>query len=303
MANVLLTIVASALVGASVTRWWTRRMSKPSTAAGSLPLIAGKPEEWTHFASRHRPFLERFPELKTAVNLAFFRDFESDRPVDPLVFYMGRLCTEEFFEILLLCANGYGVGGLKLLRGVYERVVTMRRLSAHPDETDSFLDFHLVQNGKLARAALDTFGTDLTEEQRGRLEAAVKEYDRVKPQFMVPDCTECGTQRVNHTWSRLDFVAMARSVGPTGSLLVPCYYQPLSYAHSTAQAFLSRLKITTGDEMSFVNGPEREQADQVLMLAHNLLLDVLDLQRSHFKLDNLNEPLERCMSAFREIWA
>ena len=46
-------------------------------------------------------------------------------PIDRVLFWLGNVCREDFSEILLLAANGYGIGALKLFRGLYERVVTL----------------------------------------------------------------------------------------------------------------------------------------------------------------------------------
>lgn len=61
-----------------------------------------------------------------------------------MIFYLGRLCAEEFNEILLLAGNGYGIGAFKLLRGMYERSVTAYRLHLHPELIDDFLEYYWV---------------------------------------------------------------------------------------------------------------------------------------------------------------
>jgi hypothetical protein len=43
---------------------------------------------------------------------------------DRVVFYLGRVAADDFSELLILSGNGYGIGALKVLRGMYERVVT-----------------------------------------------------------------------------------------------------------------------------------------------------------------------------------
>ena len=139
-------------------------------------------------------------------------------------------------EILLLCGNGYGVAALKVLRGMYERVVTSRYLHLHPEETESFLEFHWIQDHKLMQAIKETFGEDALEKQTvAEVEArfqGVKEQER----FLVTDCRKCGTKRLNYTWSKLDFVSMAREAGAVGKLIVPGYYIPTRAAHSTVGA-------------------------------------------------------------------
>lgn len=51
---------------------------------------------------------------------------------------------EDFNEVLLLCGNGYGIGAEKLIRGMYERAVTLVYLHQHPEYADDFLDYHKV---------------------------------------------------------------------------------------------------------------------------------------------------------------
>jgi hypothetical protein len=47
----------------------------------------------------------------------------------------------------------------------------------------------------------------------------------VKKDFMVPVCGHPGTEmRLNHSWNKLDFVAMAKKTGELGTLIIPGYY-------------------------------------------------------------------------------
>lgn len=80
----------------------------------------GLPKEWKHFKERHSVFLDRIPNLFSAIRIAFDRTGETSEPLDRAIFFSGRLCAEEFSEILLLCGNGYGVAALRLVRSMYE---------------------------------------------------------------------------------------------------------------------------------------------------------------------------------------
>lgn len=75
------------------------------------------------------------------LTIAFIRTGQTDKPVDRVIFYFGRLCVEDFVEILLLCGNGYGFGATKILRGMFERVITARYLQSNPQFADDFLDY------------------------------------------------------------------------------------------------------------------------------------------------------------------
>jgi hypothetical protein len=89
---------------------------------------------------------------------------------------MGRLCSEEFFEITLLAANGYGA--LKLLRSLYERAVTMAYLCDNPSEVEAFLNYYPVAQRKLIQAIKGSFGPDALPAQV--LEQVEQQYAEVK---------------------------------------------------------------------------------------------------------------------------
>jgi hypothetical protein len=260
----------------------------------------GLSEEWDHFRDHHPVFLERVPNVFAAVAIAFDRTAETPDPLDRIIFFSGRLCVEEFNEILLLCGNGYGVAALRLVRGMYERTVTARYLWTHPEETDNFIEFHWVSQHRLLRAIEVTFGTEVLDEQKKT--EIEQNFQQAKERFMITDCKKCQTTRLNHTWSKLDFVSMARNAGEIGQLIVPAYYFPTKEAHSTVGAILSRLDEESGG-LVFDGGPQRKRADHALISAHNLILNNLNLQREHFKLAAMEGPLEKCASDFRDIWA
>ncbi len=263
-------------------------------------IVFGIPGEWPAFQQRYPLFIERFANLEAALGLVLVREAETSEPNDRVLFFLGRVCAEEFFEILLLCGNGYGIAGLRILRGMYERVVTSVYLHLHPEETDNFLDYHWVQQHRLTEAILRTFGESALPKQT--IEEVESNYDRVRDRFMVTDCKKCGTKRLNHTWSKLDFLSMARAVGTVGEFIVPAYYLPTRQAHSTVASILSRLERPPARGLIFDPGPQVEQAWMALSMAHNLLLKELELQREHFKLEGVEEPLRKCIEDYRDIW-
>lgn len=261
--------------------------------------VFGFPSEWKDFHERHKLFFERLPNLKRAQEIAFLRAFTPSKISEGVVFFLGRLCGEDFFEILLLCGNGYGFGGMRLLRGMYERAVTARYLHLHPDDAKSFLDFHWVTKRKQVQAIKETFGADvLPKDKMDELEA---QFRRVEGEFQVTRCKKCGAKGLNYTWSKLDLVSMAGQAGNLGKLIVPAYYFPTEEAHSTAGGILSRLE-ESGEGIRFKDGPGRDKADESLLAGHNILLDVLLLQKEHFGLEALAEPLGKCFQDFLDIW-
>jgi hypothetical protein len=263
-------------------------------------LFFGFPEEGEKFQQRHPLWAERFPNLARAIDMAFTRVQLMSAPEDKFVYLYGRMCAEDFMEILLVCGNGYGAAGMKLLRSMYEHAVTLRYLHEHPDEVAAFMDYHRVQQYKLMKPILQTFGEGaFSPEMVADVE---RKFEEVKTNFMITDCKTCGTKRLNHTWNKLDFVSMAKKTGSLGSLIVPGYFLPLRHAHSTFGGLSERLQITD-DRMEFQGESQTELADQALTVAHNCILNVLEVQNERFKIDGLSEQLQTCLTDFLQIWA
>src|SRR6266849_4455929 len=118
------------------------------------PITFGLPNEQADFVTRNAPFIEVLPRLTQRINeilaqRTFARDpraaAESEEDwqrrvlAQRLVFFLGRLAVEDFMEILLLCGNGYGMAGLKLLRSMFEGVITGIYIARHHEEANAFV--------------------------------------------------------------------------------------------------------------------------------------------------------------------
>jgi hypothetical protein len=262
----------------------------------------GYREEWFAFAARHPEFTKRFGNLAKAIDVAFQRTHHTTGPMERTVYFLGRIAVEEFMELLLLCANGYGIGAQKLLRGLYERAVTAKYLFKHPGEVDKFLAYHRVTDHKLLTAIQSSMGHDVfTPEQ---VEKIRHDFEQVKANFMIPDCTVCKTTRLNHTWSRKDVVSMARESGDLWPLIVPAYYLPTREFHTTMGAIFSRLDpeaVAKGEGLMFDGAAQRDRADQALVAAYPVLLNVVHLQLECFQIRELEPLMQTCFEDFREI--
>jgi hypothetical protein len=225
----------------------------------------------------------------------FLRTLRSDKPAGRIGFYLGRICVEEFSEILLLAGNGHGIGALKILRGMYERAVTSAYLLANPDKADAFLEYDKVNKHKAYAHAkkLGKYGPKLTQETIKRIE---DDFQAVKPMFWS------GT-RVLSSWTTLDTASLAQKAGPGyEELYLDAFYKPTLQLHTTASSVLGRLELTNTGIMSFASGPTRKEADHAIIMAHNLLLRVLDSQNTHFKL-GLDETLKSNVADFQLAYA
>ena len=116
--------------------------------------------EWKSFSDRNQEFLRLFPNLVKAMNIAFIRK-QTGPSIDVVILSLGRLCLEEFMEILLLCGHGYGIAATRSIRGMYERAVTAEYLHKNPDEVDAFLNYHHIAGYKMLKQIQATMGTDV----------------------------------------------------------------------------------------------------------------------------------------------
>jgi hypothetical protein len=266
-----------------------------------VPLVFGFQEEWKFFREQHQLFLERYPNLKDAIETAFSWTSKEAKPIDKFVHFYGRLCVEDFFEVLLCCGNGYGAAALKLLRSLYEHAVTLRYLNVNPDMLDDFYDYHAVSHSKELTAVEEAFGKDAIPEKSQYFAKVREHYESVKSKFKVTACKECGAERINHTWNKLDFVSMAKKTEILGKLLFAGYYLPIRHAHGTFASLDKRLEITETGGLSFSPTAQRGLASTALITAHEVLLEVLKIQEERFKLPGLEDKIKICEQDFLDI--
>jgi hypothetical protein len=263
--------------------------------------IYGFPEECHKFDQRHPQWNEMMTNLVKALDIAFTRTQMMDNNADRFVYFFGRVILEDFMEIVLVSCHGYGVAAQKLVRSMYEFTVTLHYLHEHPEESETFLNYHAIQENKLANRLIETFGetilpADLIAQIRGNAAA-------VKQDFTEPECDHPDAKlKLRHIWSKLDFVSMAKTTGELGKLVVPGYFLPLRHSHPTFGGFTERLEIVDGT-MMLKPDSQPEIVDRSLRTAHNCIINMLDVQKEHFKLAELEEPIQTCLRDFLRIWA
>jgi Family of unknown function (DUF5677) len=287
--------------------WETRKRlhSSRSTASESSMTndftIYGFPDECRNFEQRHPLWQEIMPDLEHALNLAFTRVQVMDGPADKLVYFFGRVCLEDFMEILLVCYHGYGVAASKLVRSMYEYTVTLRYLHEHPTEVKTFLDYHRVQNDKLISRLIETFGDTILPAET--IADARHKAAEVKENFIIPVCDHPDAKmRLNHTWNKLDFAAMAKKTGALGTLIIPGYYFPLRHAHPTFGGLTERMEIVD-ERMGLKSEAQPEIADRSLTTAHNCILNALEVQKERFKIEGLEDAMQVCYRDFVRVWS
>jgi hypothetical protein len=272
--------------------------------ADQITVRFGRPEEWKRFAQDRSELLSRLPRVYNLANAVFNRSWATDKPVDRLVFSLGILCFEDFEEILLLGANGHGFGCQKILRGMFERVVTASHLHRVPTDAQRFLDFHPISDYKLVREVFDSVGqfdgitADVVAEKKRLRDAALPAFET--------RCRTSGCDRMvnGFSWSPLDVVSMARVDDGLKELIGIAYYVPMAFTHATVQAVLSHMAMDgQGVTLADRDNNARTWADRVVCAAHNLTLRNFALQVKHFPdLGSLQADLDACAEDFQAAW-
>jgi len=123
-----------------------------SDGESKVMLTVGRPDEWAYFQARYPEFLKHIPKVVSFAEKVTRVEVDFEPRVNIVIHGLTMMCLEEFMKIVLVCGNGYGIAGLKLLRTMYENAVTAHYLHQHPDEVDKFLDYFFVAEKKVMDA-------------------------------------------------------------------------------------------------------------------------------------------------------
>jgi hypothetical protein len=287
-------------------------------------ITIGNTQAQERFVHANREFLAEYPALSQLLQKTFIRSlaqpvveevqrlerlpvsdpaviaFEDQFLADLAVFYLGRISADDFTELLLLSSNGWGFGALKILRGMYERVVTAAFISKNPAEARAFAGDTPIKKGNIWKRTVQWM-PELKErysvEQIQSIEADYKEALEKRAQTR---CNKCGQPITQGAWTRVDLETMAKNTDAGLAVLyASCYLEPTCHSHATSYGIERRLR-ETGEGHQYRDLSE-EEAVHAVLLGHNLILRVLTLQDSHFHLGIAGEIKSR-VDAFAQVW-
>ena len=252
----------------------------------------GNPEEWKYFEENNKAFIEKYPHLRKLFIKVFNRKIsKDDSDADRVIFDLGFICCEEFNELILLCANGYGIAAQKILRSIYEKAVTADYLHKFPDEATNFLeygDIHLHKDLHHSKLEND-------EQLKEEIDYINENYNKIKDKFRTTVCKKCGTTRPMYSWIKYDTQTLAeKGESLLENFYNEVYFQPTMQSHTTILAILSRMNIDEKTDALYISDKkQRSVARSVLRLTHIIIFSVLDTQNRQFKLGIDDELMER----------
>jgi Family of unknown function (DUF5677) len=292
----------------------------------------GDPNEQSVFMREYASFLVEWRALQEAVKQVMLNrtlDPPDTGPVeglpddDPRVlaivdkyrgdissFVLARTAVDDFNEILVLSSNGYGIGAFKLLRGMYERIVTAEYVALFPEVTRTLVDSVWIHSMKMLNRAVKmdpNISRHIDEEDLSTL----RERDSdARSRLRESVCKTCGQFVRQHAWTKVDLETMALKVDKRLSELkkehvrladfyLRCYLQPTGIEHATGTSINEKFRLVDGS-WTYRTDSSRERR-HALLFGHALILILLGFQNDYFGY-GLEEALSQRWEAYRRVW-
>lgn len=285
----------------------------------------GNGEAQQRFMCENKQFLEEWPLLQPVIEQVFLnrtihppsedawarvKDLPDDASevlaledkyrTDLIVYTLGRIAIDDFNELVVLAGNGWGIGALKILRGMYERIVTAAYIAQTPEASRAFADSFWTHRLKLWKrlSALDP-----TIEERATpevVDTVKSEGKKAEERKKMSVCKCCGQIKTQDAWTPLDLASMAKIAGKYLEDLYPlCYLDPTSHMHATGAGMTARMEHM-GDSWLYKMDTTAE-GQIALHLGHTLLVFNLGIQNDYFDL-GLEDVLQPRFDAVKSVW-
>jgi hypothetical protein len=225
-------------------------------------------------------------------------------------FILARTAVDDFSELLTLASNGYGIGALKTLRGMYERIVTSAYVALYPEVSRALIDSTWTHQWKVWRRATALRPALATTVDENEIEMLRERAEAAKARHNESFCKNCGQLVEVHAWTKVDLDTMAQKVdsrlaGPELNLArladfyLRCYLQPTALAHATGTSVNEKFEKVDGQWTYKMDSSA--ELRQSLIFGHTLLLSLLAHQNRHFNY-GLEHVLFPRNAALRRVW-
>jgi hypothetical protein len=229
--------------------------------------------------------------IKKAVDLAFGPGQRpSNEQEDRVLFPLGVSCRDLFEEILWAVDEGFGRAALRSARTMYECVAFCRHIHLHPEKADDFLQMFHTQWAKVIQN-MPTPEIGMPE-VHSQLASKVPKYAAGK---------RIGLQDLK--WTSENTYEMAKEAGRLGELHPLAFDYASAYVHPSAVFLLSHMsEAVPGGEIRVSLDPEDTEATWALQVAHDLILNSVDLRLKYAPPHELQQQLDECKRDFANIW-
>lgn len=291
----------------------------------SLPIGVGDRGVQERFIKDNADFLAEYPNLASLSEKTFLRHlvqpdepeverlkklpegdpevvaFEDRFTADLVIFYLGRMAVDDFGEILTLAGNGRGFGAYKIVRGMYERIVTALFIEKNPAEARAFAESSAITKlNYLKRTFQGNPGVrkNFTDEF---VKAIEKDAAAAQAKRKQSTCSKCRQPITQEAWTRVSLDVMAKAAEPALEVHYPQFYlEGTAQSHANMFGIERRLIRTAGGGFTYKDTSE-EEARFAVHLGHHLLVRLLGMQNRHFAL-GFDDDVQQRINAFVQVW-
>lgn len=297
---------------------------RSSKRAPRLPIGVGDQFAQKRFIEENGVFLQEYPRLHELCGKVFLRTvaqpdekevqrllalpaddpavvaFEDKQTANRLIFYLGRMAVDDFGEVLTLAGNGRGFGAYKILRGMYERVVTALYLAKNPSEARPFAEASAITKlNYLNRtfAASPESRAEFSDEFMATIERDAAAAQAKRKQSI---CSKCGQPVTQEAWTRVSLDVMAKAAQLGLERFYPQFYLE-GTAQSHANVFGIERRLVGRDGGFAYKEISEKEAQFAVHLSHHLIVLLLSMQNAYFGLGLENEVRQR-IDGFLSVW-
>jgi hypothetical protein len=239
-------------------------------------------EKLHHCKSRHPDLNDALARLQTTLQQALCRELQvtpNKRVLRVAVFGLAHQAADDFFDVVLLATHGYGIGAQKLLRPLYERVVSALYLIERPEEVQDFNDYIDIDAWQVITNAKGVGVDPVSFMGQQQYDQAEQAYKAAQARFTRP-----GSKRARPSWAQKDLLrrgAEVKVVSIAGEsvgldkLYGACGFWPTMLLHTTNVSLEARLTSTATGGRALTHEPTRAEADTALKCAHDLIVLLL----------------------------
>ena len=187
-------------------------------------------------------------------------------------------------DIMTLSHRESHIGAQKLLRSLYEHVVTLKYVSENPEQAQRFIDFDTLDTEKIMAGIKAKTGMEMKENSRKNLATASAEARENYRQKACPVCKEKGPI----SWTTLNSKDMADRVG---------------FGHMYFHAFLLASKQIHPTYWSVKDLMSGSPMLNTLNVTHELMVQLVLIHRKHFaKASGVTPMMNSAINDFLAIW-
>jgi hypothetical protein len=188
-------------------------------------------------------------------------------------------------DLMLLTVHNKHVGAHKILRAIFERVVTLKYIAENPGEAERFMDYDAIDCAQVLDGIQATIGITLEEPALSRMRNAAA---KARKKYRSEPCLECG-MRKQTSWTKLSNKDMAART---------------DLGHMYFHAFLTSSKLIHPTYWGTREAISKESPIYNTMnYLHELMVQLILLHRRHFvKGRDITPMMSAAVGDFLAIW-